>query len=105
MKHLLAQQITINGHIITGPLDPSIATLGDLVNKVIIFIYPLAAIVLFFVLVLGGYDYLTSRGAADKIKAAQAKITTGIIGFVLLLLSYLVVKIVTIIFGLGGGII
>lgn len=86
-----------------GPLQ-GISTLGDLVNKIATFIMPLAAIILFFVLVWGGYDYLMSQGNAEKIKSAQAKITTGVIGFVLLVSSFLIVKLITSILGVGGGI-
>ncbi len=104
MKRLLAQDLTIGGEKISGPLQ-GFNTLGDLVNKLVVFIYPLAGMVLFFILVWGGYDFLTSQGAADKVKSAQAKITAGVVGFVLLLLSYLVVKAIAFVFGLGNGII
>ncbi|MCL4374715.1 hypothetical protein M1523_02540 [Patescibacteria group bacterium] len=105
MTRILVQQLNINGQIITGPLGSGLNTLGDVVNRLVTFIYPLAAGVLFLIIVWGGYDFLTSQGAADKIKSAQAKITAGIIGFVLLLVSYLLVKLVALIFGLGNGII
>ena len=48
---------------------------------------------------------MMSQGAPDKIKSAQAKFTTGIIGLVLLLLSYIIVRTLSGVFGLGGGII
>ena len=63
------------------------------------------SLVLFFILVWGGYDFLMSHGTAEKVKSAQAKITAGIIGFVLLMLSFLIVKLISFIFGLGSGII
>ena len=103
MKTLLSQNISINGQNLKGPLV-GINNLGDLVNKLILFIFPLAAVILLFVLIWGGYDYMLSQGNPEKIKGAQAKITTGIIGFVLLTLSYLGVKLIGTIFGLGGGI-
>ena len=65
----------------------------------------MAALMLFFILVWGGYDFLMSHGAAEKVKSAQAKITAGIVGFVLLMLSFLIVKLISYIFNLGGGII
>lgn len=103
MKYLV-QTINIGGQQITGPLV-GINNLGDVVNIIMQFLIPLAGIALFFVLVAGGYQFLTSQGNAEKIKSAQAKLTTGIIGFVLLIISYLAVKIIAFIFGLGGGII
>ncbi len=104
-KSLLAQSLDINGTSIQGPLDSSINNLGDLVNRVLTFLLPLAGIVLLFVLIWGGYDYMMSQGNPEKIKTAQAKITTGLIGFFLLISSYLIVRVITAIFGLGTGII
>lgn len=113
IKNYLSQKVCIGGQCIEGPLPTLVGsagktefeTLGDLINKVVSFIIPLAAIILFFVLVWGGYDLMMSQGNPEKLKSAQAKITTGIIGFVLLILSYLIVKLISVIFGLGGGII
>lgn len=106
MNRYFAQSLTIGGQEIKGPLDASINTIGDLLNKKLIpFLYPMAALVLFFILVWGGYDFLMSQGTAEKVKNAQAKITAGIIGFVLLLLSFLIVKLISFIFNMGGGII
>jgi len=102
---LLAQNISIGGKTITGPLDPSIVTLSDLVNRITSFMVPLAGVILFLVLVWGGYDLMMSQGAPEKIKSARAKLTTGIIGFVLLALSYLIVRLISYIFGFGTGII
>jgi TRAP-type C4-dicarboxylate transport system permease small subunit len=98
----LAQRITVGGQAIEGPLK-DINNLGDLINKIASFVIPLAAIVLFFVLVWGGYDFLLSRGNAEKIKTARAKLTAGIVGFLLLIMSYLIVNLVSYMFGIGGG--
>lgn len=101
----LAQNLDINGTSIQGPLDGSITNLGDLVNRVLTFLLPLGGIVLLFVLIWGGYDYMMSQGNPEKLKGAQAKITTGLIGFFLLITSYLFVRVIAAIFGLGTGII
>ena len=101
----LAQQVCIGGQCVTGALDPNIKTVGDLVNRVVQFLIPLAAIILLIVFIWGGYDYMMSQGSPEKVKSAQAKITTGIIGLVLLLISYIIVRLISQIFGLGGGII
>lgn len=104
-SQLLAQTVCVGGECVTGPLDPKIQTISDLVNRVVQFLIPLAAIILLLVLIWGGYDYLTSQGSAEKIKQAQAKITSAFWGFILLFVSYVIVRTIAFIFGLGGGII
>lgn len=100
---ILAQSLNINGTSLQGPLS-GIDSLGGLVSKVLTFLLPLAGIILLFVLIWGGYDFMMSQGSPEKIKSAQAKITTGIIGFILLVFSYLLVRVISSIFGLNEGI-
>lgn len=101
----LAQRVCIGFQCVDGPLPSNISTIGDVVNQVTKFLVPFAAIILLLVLIWGGYDYILSQGNPEKLKGAQAKITSGIIGFILLIVSYLFVKLISLIFGLGGGII
>jgi hypothetical protein len=47
---------------------------------------------------------MTAQGNAEKIKSAWGKITSGLIGFILLISSYLIVRLIAKIFGLESGI-
>ncbi len=100
----MAQNIVISGQTITGPLV-GINNIGDLINKLMQFLIPLAAIILLLVFIWAGYDYMMSQGNPEKVKSAQAKLTTGLLGIILLAVSYMVVRFISFIFGLGGGII
>lgn len=102
--YLLAQNLDISGIPIQGPLV-GIDSLGGLVNKLMVFIIPFSAIILFFILLWGGVDLMTSQGVPEKIKIGRGKIMAGLIGFILLVSSYLIVRLISVIFGFGGGII
>lgn len=99
---LFAQSMTIGGQTIEGPLK-GIDSVGSLISKILQFLLPLAGVILLFVLIAGGYDFMMSQGNPEKIKSGRAKITAGIIGFVLLVISYLLVRVISSIFGLGNG--
>lgn len=105
IKTVLAQAISISGMQINGPLDSSYTNISSIINNVVPFIMILAGIILFLVLMWGGFDYVTSQGAPEKLKTANAKITAGVIGFVLLALSFVITRILAYIFGVGEGII
>lgn len=106
----LAQQLKFRSKdgvetVINGPLkfkDGEI-TLGDLINRVMNFLIPIAGVILFLIIIWGGYDFLMSGGEPDKIKSGKAKITSGLIGFGLLLFAYVAAKLVGFIFGLGSA--
>lgn len=101
-SRLLAQTVGIRGTTINGPLT-GINTIGDVINVILPFVMSLAGIILFFILVWGGIDVMMAQGAPDKIKSGRAKITAGIIGFVLLMLSFLITKLIAYIFNVGQG--
>lgn len=101
--NILAQTVNINGQQIKGPLE-GIDNIGSLVSRLLIFIIPIAATILVFVFIWGGYDYMMSQGNPEKVKSAQAKITTGLIGFILMVISFLVVRIIAQLVGLPTGI-
>lgn len=108
MTNTLAQGLVINpanGDPVTikGPLE-GITSLTDLVSVVTNFLYPFAAVILLLVLIWGGYDFLMSRGDPEKVNGGKAKMTAGIIGFVLLMLSYLIARVLGFIFDVGNGI-
>ena len=102
MKYLV-QQIQINDKTIEGPLQFN--TLGEIVSRVVnFFLIPIAGVILLLIFIWAGYDFMTSEGSPEKIKSAKAKITTGIIGIVLLVISFLIVKVVELILGTNTGI-
>lgn len=105
IKTIFAQEINVNGIKIQGPLDSKYTDIASIINNIIPFIISLAGIMLFFILMWGGFDYVTSQGAPEKLKTANAKITAGVIGFVLLVVSFLITRILAYIFGVGQGII
>lgn len=88
---------------IHGPLDPSINDIGSLISVVLKFLIPFAALILLFVFIWGGYDFMMSQGDPAKVKSGRAKITAGIIGFVLLAASFFIVAVIAQIFGYGKG--
>lgn len=111
MKQYLAQGLIFRTG--TGPSDTDVSisgplvgigSLGDLVNKIVQFLVPIASIALFLILIWGGYDYLMSGGEPDKVNSGKAKITAALIGYILLIFSYVIAKFFGYIFGLGGGI-
>lgn len=87
---------------IEGPLK-NITHIADLINILFTFIYPLAAILMFLFLVWGGYDFLLSGGNPEKIKSGKARITYALVGFLLLITSFLIVRLIARIFGLTEG--
>jgi len=88
---------------VKGPLV-GIEKLSDLVQLIINFLVPLAGVILFLIIIWGGYDVIASEGNPEKVQSGKQKITAGVIGFVLLVCSYFIAKLLGYIFGVGDGI-
>lgn len=61
----------------------------------------LIVLVLFIMLVVGSFNYLTSLGNPEKIKKAQGTLKYALLGFILFISSFLILKIIDVLF-LGG---
>jgi len=75
-------------------------TLGEIISTLIPYIYVIAGLVLFVMLLMGGFSYLTSAGDPEKMKAAQGKITHAVIGFLIIFLAYWLAQLLETIFGI-----
>lgn len=72
-------------------------SLGDIITIALQYLFPIAGLLLFLFLVFGGFQLLTSSGDPKKVEAGRNRITYAVMGFVLLVASYWIVKIVELI--------
>lgn len=83
-------------------IDPG--TISDLLTgggfNVITFIFFLAGLLFFFNLLYAAWDYLLSTGDPKKFQSATTRLINAFMGFVIVLSSFVVVRIVTAIIGL-----
>lgn len=73
---------------------------GDFMVRVVDAAIIMGGILVFFYLILGGFEYLTSGGDKAKTEEAQKKITSAIVGLGILVTAYVIYKIVLQFFGL-----
>lgn len=66
--------------------------LGELISSVLPYIFGAAGIALLIYLVIGGFQMMLSRGDPKAIQSAQAKITSALIGFIIVIIAYLLVQ-------------
>lgn len=74
-------------------------SLAGFINRLLQYIFPLAGMVLFVMLVWGGFEMLTGAASKQNTDAGKQRITAAIIGFTLLFVSYWLTQIVEFITG------
>lgn len=72
---------------------------GGIVNKALDFIFPLAGLILFFMLVWGGFEMLIGAPTKKSMESGRNRVTAAIVGFLLLFSSYWIWQIIEIVFG------
>lgn len=63
-------------------------------QNIVTSILSFAGIVLFILLIYGGFKYMTSGGNPESVTSAQKTLTSAIVGIVLIALSYLILVII-----------
>jgi hypothetical protein len=75
-------------------------TLGGIISKILPYIFVIAGLILFVFLIMGGFELLTSAGNPESAKKAQGKITSALVGFIIIFLAYWLAQALGIIFGI-----
>ncbi len=70
---------------------------GGLVNLALL----IAALVFFFILVMGGIKWITSQGDEAKVKEAREQVTQALIGLVIVFVAFAIAKLIEVVFGVN----
>jgi hypothetical protein len=76
-------------------------TFGGIVSGLISFVMIIAALVFFFMLVMGGIQWMLSGGDKAGAEAARNKITAALIGLVIVFSAWAIVQLVNAVFGVN----
>lgn len=62
-----------------------------------------AVIACFLMLILGGFNWMTSQGDKQKLASARQRIAMAIIGLIVVFISFVIINIIYNFFNLGGN--
>jgi hypothetical protein len=85
---------------IQNPLSDVFKDLPSIINWASSYILPIASLALLGIITYAGFIKLTAAGNADKEKEAMQALTSGIVGFILILSASLVVSIIGALLGI-----
>ena len=79
-------------------LNPAYTTVGSVIVEVLNYVYIIAGFILLYQLVSGGFALMLSKGDQRAVEGAKAKITNGVVGFVILFVAYWLVQLLGVVF-------
>lgn len=90
------------GSFVIKAATDDVATFSDLesmIQRVVGLAIGFAGIVLFILLLVGGFKYITSGGDPKAVESAKGTLTSAIIGLVVLIVSYLILVLINVLTG------
>ncbi len=75
-------------------------SLGELISNVLPNVYIIASLILFLLLIAGGFAIITSSGNPEKQKQGSKALTAAIIGFALVFASFWIIKLIEFLTGI-----
>jgi len=76
-------------------------TIGGIVSGLIRFVLVVAALVFFFILVIGGIRWIASGGDKAQTEAARNQITAALVGLVIVFAAWAIVQLINTFFGIN----
>ena len=81
-------------------LADDLSTPSGIINRALRYLFPLAGLILFVMLVWGGFEILSTASTKKSIDAGKQRAQAAIIGFILLFTSYWIIQIIQAIFAI-----
>lgn len=83
----------------TATADTAYSGVGSLINNILPNIYIAGGIVIFFMIIIGGFTIIANAGDSHKIQEGTKTITSAIMGFAVLFASYWIIQIIQVVTG------
>ncbi|MBU3935481.1 hypothetical protein KJ909_02295 [Patescibacteria group bacterium] len=82
--------------------EPVYQSIGGFISAILPNIYVIAGIILFLLMVFGGFTYIKSAGSSDEegVQKGQKAITAALVGFLIIFASYWIIQLIEIITGI-----
>lgn len=81
-------------------LNRDLMSISGIINTLFPYFFIIAGLILFFMLISGGFQLLLSGANPKGAEAGKQRLTAAVIGFLVIFASYWIVQIIEIIFGI-----
>ena len=75
-------------------------TLANVLNEALKYIFPFAGLILFFMLIAGGFRLLTSAGNPESTAKGYKMMLMALVGFIVIFVSYWLMQILEVVLGI-----
>jgi TRAP-type C4-dicarboxylate transport system permease small subunit len=106
INQVLAEDVSLSTLPNPAPKIPLTSKITELFTKggfdLINFIFIIIGLIFFANLVMAGWEYMMSSGDPKKVTAATTRVINGLIGLIMAVAAFVVVRLITNVLGLGN---
>jgi len=106
IKNVLAADVKISDLPNPAPKIPVDSKISDLLSlghfNLLDFVFFIIGLLFFANLIMAGWDYMLSSGDSKKVSSATTRLVNGIVGLIITIAAFLVVRLVTRLLGLNN---
>ncbi|OGV93136.1 hypothetical protein A3B57_02500 [Microgenomates group bacterium RIFCSPLOWO2_01_FULL_47_10] len=84
-----------------GLTNPNMSTLGGIVNTIMTYLIPIGGLVLLVMIISGGITMMTAISDPKAAEAGKQRVTSALIGFIILFAAYWIVQLLEIVLGVN----
>lgn len=81
-------------------LKPILKTPGNVITYILPSLFGIAGLILLLYLVWGGFMFMTSHGDQKAVENARSKITSALVGFIIIFIAYWLVRLLGTVLGI-----
>lgn len=74
---------------------------GSIISRALKFAFPLGGLILFLMIVWGGFEMMVGAPSGKSIDAGRQRVTAALVGFLILFASYWLMQIIEVVFGIA----
>ena len=102
MQAKFLSQLTVGGQPINVPTgsQADFKDLGAIVSRLLQYLFPLSGLILFAMIIISGFQMLTSAGNPKSLEEAKQRLTWAIVGFVIIFTAFWLMKILEFLLGI-----
>lgn len=87
-------------NIPSSPVDSKFPEIAHVFTGLWAYIIPLAGIIMLVMIIFGGFEMMVSGGNPDKVASGRSRVVMGIVGFLVVFLSWFIIRAVELVFGI-----
>jgi hypothetical protein len=83
---------------VENPLEGKFSTVGDIISKLIPFVFTFAAMLALLLLIWGGFKYMLAQGDPKQLDSARNSISGAVIGLLIIVFIVAIIQIIGAVF-------